>query len=105
MGLSFDKILEKKGIDVTLIHITRTNNNGYIEESETTIATKAVVLPLTAEELKFWVDAGITKASLKVYLADDIKTGDKIEIDGKRFLIRAFENYQTYKKAIVEAVE
>jgi len=100
--LSFDKILEKKGIDVTLIRVTKTNNSGYLEESETTIATKAVVLPLTAEELRLWADAGITKASMKVYLADDIWTGDKIEINGKRFLIRAFENYQTYRKAIVE---
>lgn len=103
--MSFDKILEKKGTDVTLIRITKTNNSGYLEETETAIATRAVVLPLKAEERRFWSDAGIAKAEMKVFLADDVKTGDLIEIDGKRYRIRAFENYGAYKKAIVEAVE
>ena len=77
---------------------------GYISKQETTVTIKAVVLPLASEERKFWQEVGITKASLKVFTDQDLSTGWQIEIDGKRYTIRAYENYREYKKAILEAV-
>ncbi|RLI77980.1 hypothetical protein DRP05_08675 [Archaeoglobales archaeon] len=102
--MSFDKILEKKGIDVTLIKVTDQNNYGYLDTQEQAEAIKAVVLPLKAEEIKFWTDVGITKASMKAFVNVELETGWQMEIDGKRYKIRAYENYQTYKKAILEAI-
>ncbi|RLI74768.1 hypothetical protein DRO97_05080 [Archaeoglobales archaeon] len=102
--MSFDKILEKKGIDVLLIKITNQSNYGYLDGQEQTETIKAVVLPLKAEEIKFWGDVGIAKAAIKAFVNVDLETGWQMEIDGKRYSIRAYENYQSYKKAILEAV-
>lgn len=103
--MSFKKILEKKGIDVTLIKKTKTVNQGYVDEQETAETIKTVVLPLKTEERKFWQEAGISKASLAAYTDQDLRTGWQIEVNGKRYTIRAYENYDVYKKAILEAVE
>ncbi len=78
---------------------------GYISKQETTVTIKAVVLPLASEERQFWQEVGITMASLKVFTDQELSTGWQIEIDGKRYTIRAYENYGEYKKAILEAVE
>jgi len=102
--LSFAKILEKKGVDVTLIKITEQDIDGYLEESEQAETIKAIVLPLKAEELRFWQEAGIAKASMKAYVNVELETGWQMEIDGKRYKIRAYENYPSYKKAILEEV-
>ena len=64
-----------------------------------------IILPLKSEERLFWQDAGISKAEMKAYTNVDLKTGWQIEIGGKRYTIRAYENHGTYKKAILEAVE
>jgi hypothetical protein len=104
LKLSFAKILEKKGVDVTLIKITEQDIDGYLEESEQAETIKAIVLPLKAEELRFWQEAGIAKASMKAYVNVELETGWQMEIDGKRYKIRAYENYPSYKKAILEEV-
>lgn len=103
--MSFESILEKKGREVNLIKITQVNDAGYISKQETAVAIKAIVLPLESGERLFWQDAGVTKASLKVFTDQELSTGWQIEIDGKRYVIRAYENYDVYKKAILEAVE
>ena len=102
--MSFAKILEKKGTDVNLIKITKTNNAGYLEESEEIIPMLAVILPLSKEEKLFWSNAGIVKAEMKAYTDQEVSTGWQVEIDGKRYKIRAYENYGEYKKLILEAI-
>lgn len=103
--MSFEKILAKKGKTVLLVKVTKHSQDGYITEREEVEEVEAIVLPLTAEERKFWDDVGITKASLKLYTTADVKTGWLVEIDGMRLKIRAVEKYQLYKKAILEAIE
>ncbi|WP_290597046.1 MULTISPECIES: hypothetical protein [unclassified Archaeoglobus] len=100
--MSFAKILEKKGIDVTLIKVFEQDIDGYLEESEQVETIRAVILPLKSEELRFWQEAGITKASMKAYVDVELEIGWQMEIDGKRYIIRAYENYQSYRKAILE---
>ena len=102
--MSFAKILEKKGINVTLVKIIEQDISGYLEESEQAETIKAVILPLKAEELRFWQEAGIDKATMKAYVDVELETGWQMEIDGKRYIIRAYENYNEYKKAILEEV-
>jgi hypothetical protein len=85
--------------------MTQISDAGYISKQETVVTIKAVVLPLTSEERKFWQEVGIRKASLKVFTDRELSTGWQIEIDGKRYTIRAYENYEKYRKAILEAVE
>lgn len=103
--MSFQKILEKKGVDVTLIRKVKSENQGYFEEQEETSTIRAVVLPLKTEERKFWQEIGITKVSLAAYTDAELQTGWQVEINGRRYTIRAYENYDSYKKAILEAVE
>jgi len=102
--MSFAKILEKKGINVKLLKIVEQEENGYLEELEQEETIKAVILPLKADELRFWQEAGITKASMKAYVNIELETGWQMEIDGKRYVIRAYENYNGYKKAILEEI-
>jgi len=103
--MSFERILENKGTLVNLIQKSKVNNQGYLEEQETVVQVKMIILPLKAGERQFWQEIGISKAEMKAYTNVDLKTGWQIEIDGKRYTIRAYENYGTYKKAILEAVE
>ncbi|MEM2726655.1 MAG: hypothetical protein QXV61_00150 [Archaeoglobaceae archaeon] len=104
--MSFKTILEKRGRPVKLIKVARENKSGYIKKSEEEIWIFALVFPLTSKELEFWLNAGVEKAKLKAYVEAriDVKTGDYIEIDGTRYLIRAYENWSPYhKKLILEA--
>lgn len=103
--MSFKKILEKKGVDVTLIRKVKSKNQGYFEEQEETSTIRAVVLPLKTEERKFWQEIGISKASFAAYTDQELHTGWQVEYNGERYLIRAYEDYGQYKKAILEAVE
>ena len=102
--MSFAKILEKKGIDVKLLKIVEEEENGYLEELEQAEIIKAIVLPLKAEELRFWQEVGIAKASMKAYVNIELETGWQMEINGKRYVIRAYENYNEYKKAILQEI-
>lgn len=102
--MSFAKILEKKGIYVKLIRITKTNEHGYLTESEEITQVKMVILPLSKEEKLFWSNAGIVKAEMKAFTDQDVRTGWQVEINGKRYKIRAYENYGEYKKLILEAI-
>lgn len=105
--MSFDKILAHRGLTITQIAITRAIVQGYTEEIETETDIKAIVQPLSSNELAFWSGAGgIEKASLKVFLKADISVGDKIEIDGEQYPVGAVENHGDaklgdYKKAVV----
>lgn len=103
--MSFKSILEKNGRDVSLIQITQSNDTGYLTDQETVTTIKAIVLPLKSEERKFWQEVGITNASMKIFTDQELHTGWQVEINGKRYTIRAYENYDFYKKAILETVE
>ena len=103
--MSFQKILEKKGVDITLIRKMRSANQGYLEEQEETVTVRAVILPLKTEERKFWQEIGISKASFAAYTDQEMKTGWQVEIDGKKYTVRAYEDFGQYRKAILEAVE
>ncbi|AIY89895.1 hypothetical protein [Geoglobus acetivorans] len=103
--MSFEKILENKGTLVNLIQISKVDNQGYLEVQETVVQAKMIILPLKSEERQFWQEIGISKAEMKAYTDVDLKTGWQVEVDGKRYTIRAYENYGTYKKAILEAME
>jgi len=103
--MSFERILAKHGIDVNLIKIMQVDQNGYIEKQETVLQTKMIVLPLKAEERKFWQGVGITKATMKAYTNEEVETGWQVEINGVRYNIRAYENYGQHKKLILEAAK
>lgn len=103
--MSFAKILEKKGREVSLIQATKTNESGYLSRQETVKTIKAIILPLSSNEIVFWQNAGVSRASMKMFTDAELKTGWQVEIDGKRYTIRAYEDYEVYKKAILEAVE
>lgn len=94
--MSFEKILEKRGVAVKIVKIQEVNNNGIIERTESEqIQTKAIVQPLENEDIKYWNDVGITKAQLKAYFKpnEDIEIGDIVEIGGKRYYVKTFENH------------
>jgi hypothetical protein len=107
--MSFEQILEKRGYPVQIIKVQELNNNGIIERVESElIQTKAIVQPLGKEELKYWNDLGFAKAQLKAYFKHDenIEIGDIVEIDGKRYHVKTFENHTAtgingYKVAIL----
>ena len=107
--MSFEKILEKRGVAVKIVKIQEFNNNGIIEQTESEqIQTKALVQPISKEELIYWKDLGFAKAQLKAYFKPDenIEIGDIVEIDGKRYHVKTFENHTAvgingYKVAIL----
>ena len=107
--MSFEKILEKRGVAVKIVKIQEFNNNGIIERTESEqIQTKAIIQPLSKEELIYWKDLGFAKAQLKAYFKPDenIEIGDIVEIDGKRYHVKTFENHTAtgingYKVAIL----
>lgn len=101
--MSFTTILDKKGRVVKLIKITRSNKNGYVETSEKSQNILALIFPLTQKELEFWTNAGIERAKLKAYVNVEVRTGDIIEVDGVRYLVRAYENWGYYLKLILES--
>jgi len=103
--MSFKGIIEKNGREISLIQITKTNESGYISRQETVTTIKAIILPLKSDEIIFWQSAGVNRASMKMFTDAELNTGWQIEIDGKRYTIKAYENYDVYKKAILEAVE
>ncbi|ADB58543.1 hypothetical protein [Archaeoglobus profundus] len=107
--MSFEHILEKRGYPVQIIKIQEVNNNGIIQRTESDpIQTKAIVQSLSKEELTYWRDLGYAKVQLKAYFRPDesIDVGDMVEIDGKRYHIKTFENHTAvgingYKVAIL----
>ncbi|RLI81338.1 hypothetical protein DRP04_06350 [Archaeoglobales archaeon] len=107
--MSFEKILEKRGIPIQIVKIETVNNNGILEKSEvSTVDTKAIIQPLKHEEIKYWNDLGYSKAQMKAYFKqdEDIDINDVIVVDGKRFVIKTFENHTAtridgYKVAIL----
>ena len=109
MPMSFEKILEKRGVAVKIVKIQKQNVEGIIEPVETDIIeTKALVQPISKEELIYWKDLGFAKAQIKAYFKPDenIEIGDIVEIDGKRYHVKTFENHTAigingYKVAIL----
>lgn len=107
--MGFEEILRKRGISVQIVKIDMLNNNGILEKSEVlTVDTKAIIQPLRHEEIRYWNDLGYSKAQMKAYLKEDedIDVNDVIVVNGKRFVIKTFENHTTtgingYKVAIL----
>jgi len=107
--MGFEEILRKRGISVQIVKIDMLNNNGILEKSEVSIVdTKAIIQPLRHEEIRYWNDLGYSKAQMKAYFKEDedIDVNDVIVVNGKRFVIKTFENHTTtgingYKVAIL----
>jgi len=107
--MSFEQILEKCGYPVQIIKVLEQNVNGIIERTESEqIQTKAIIQPLSKEEMTYWKDLGFAKAQLKAYFKpnESIDVGDIVEIDGKRYHVKTFENHTAtgingYKVAIL----
>jgi len=94
--MSFEQIIEKRGYPVQIIKVQELNNNGIIERVESEqIQTKAIIQPLSHEEIKHWIDLGFAKAQLKAYFksTEEINIGDIVIIDGRRYRVKTFKNH------------
>lgn len=102
----FKYILKELGKSVTLIKITKSIVNGYVETTETQQQITAIIQPLKATELAFLPDAGFTTEDLKAYIAPDISVdvGDLIEHDNKRYKVHSVEKNDAYQKLLLKKV-
>lgn len=105
--MSFNKILARRGQSISQIEIVRTNVSGYVDMSENVTTINAMVQPLSQEERLFWSEAGIEKATLKLYTDTSMNVGDKVTINGEDYKVAATDSHEDakitgYVKVIVE---
>ena len=105
--MSFNKILARRGTEISQIEITRTNVGGYIDTSENTTIVNAMIQPLSSEERLFWSEAGIKKAALKLFVDSGMNVGDKVTINSEDYKVIAADSHEDakitgYTKVIVE---
>lgn len=105
--MSFNKILARRGQSISQIEIARTNAKGYVDTSENTITINAIIQPLSQEERLFWSEAGIEKATLKLFVDSSMNVGDKVTINSEDYTVVATDSHEDakisgYTKVIVE---
>ncbi len=102
--MSFEKILNKAGIDVTLRKVSNTETDGYLSQTTQDIQIKAIVLPLSSTERSYWPDAGTIQGELKAYVLKetDVKVGDILVVQGFDCEVREVLEYSAFKKLILK---
>ena len=82
---------------LTIIKVSQFIENGFVKEKLTPVSFNGVIQPLSPEQLNLKPETlrSFRWLQIHVYSGDlNLKTNDKIEVDGKRFKVMGILDYQ-----------
>ncbi|KOP82005.1 hypothetical protein AMS60_05610 [Bacillus sp. FJAT-21945] len=78
------------------------NDSGdWIEGGEITISSGGIILPLSEDDLKYSEAGTYSKKDKKLYVTNELKTGNKVIYKNDKYTIQNFKDYSDYADVFI----